>query len=173
MSLQGLTEIMGDARGAMSDEAFQKAGSALSENKNNIREEIQAKTATEIRTIIYKLKDREAISPPEMDLIRLWIVGDADNYVKMENNFRDWMNEFGRLENVLKDYESKDCSSEELFKVHGILEDAVRVCYDIANFLEKKERIEKFEAAAADGLDADERDILVEVLTNKLESLKY
>lgn len=168
-----VTTTMTEARTKMTDEAFQRAASALSEAKNNVREELQQKTSSEIRQIIDKVQSNKPISPKEIDLIKAWIVGDASGYSKMENNFQDWLSEYKRLEEALSTCEKQDCTPDDLMKIHGTLEDAIRVSYDIANFLETQDRIKKFEAAVSDGLDDNERDLLVRVLIGKLESPKY
>lgn len=165
-----VAKTMATAKETMSEGAFQQAGSALSEAKNIVREEFQKRTSSEIKKILNKLQSDEHISIEETALIKAWIVGDAAEYTKMENNFQDWISEYERLRKSLVSYENKDCSFEELLKLHGILEDATRVSYDIANFLENKERIKKFESAVGDGLDKDERDILVNILIGKLQS---
>lgn len=165
-----VTKTMANARSTMSDGAFQQAGSALSEAINTVREEMQKETAPKIKEIINKLKSDEPISTEEINLIKIWIVGDAEGYTKMENNLQDWITEYERLEKSLANYEKKDCSSEDLLKLLGILEDAIRVGYDIANFLEKKDRINKFESAVADGLERNGRDFLAKILFGKLQS---
>lgn len=165
-----VTSTMSGARSENTDAAFQGAAFALSEAKNAVREEMQAKTAPQIKSIISKLKSEKEISSEEIELVKAWIVGDADAYVEMENSFDEWVEEYEALEELIRTYEKKDYSAEDLFNLHGILEDAIRVSYDIANFLEKKERIEKFDASVSDGLDKDERDILVRFLIHKLDS---
>jgi hypothetical protein len=168
-----VTKIMANARIAMTENAFQQVGSVVSDAKNVAREEAQVKTSSEMKNILDKLQSGEPITSLETALIRAWVIGDADSYAKMENNFQDWLTEYERLEKTLAGYEGKDCSSNELLKLHAILEDAARVSYDIANFLEKKERVDKFDSAMADGLDDDERDLLLSVLTNQLHSPYY
>jgi len=166
----GVTKAMANARNSMSDDTFQQAGSALSAAKNIVREEMQKETSPRIKEIISKLKSNRQIAAEEIALIKAWIVGDAEGYIKMENNFQDWVSEYERLEIILARYESKDCSPEDLLKLHGVIEDATRVSYDIANFLEQQVRIKKFESAVADGLDKNGRDTLVRILTGKLQS---
>lgn len=168
-----VTKTMTSAKEKMSDGAFQQAGSAFSKAKNMVREEVQKRTSSEIKKIINKLQSNENISVEETSLIQAWIVGDATGYTKMENNFQDWISEYERLEKLLADYENRELSHEDLLRLHGILEDATRVSYNIANFLEKKDRIKKFESAVGDGLDKNERDILVKVLIGKLQSPDY
>ncbi|MEX1303288.1 MAG: hypothetical protein AB1Z16_14095 [Desulfotignum sp.] len=165
-----VTKTMANAKEMMTEGAFQQAGSVLSQAKNMAREEAQKKSSPEIKKILNKLQSDEQISAEEIALIKAWIVGDASEYTKMENNFQDWVSEYERLQKSLASYENKDCSFKELLMLHGILEDATRVSYDIANFLENKERIRKFESAVGDGIDAREREILANVLIGKLQS---
>ena len=175
MRIPNITEIMTNARNNPSNDSFQQVGNTLNNNKNIIREGIQNVTSSEINNIISKLQNDKQLVAEELELIKLWIIGDAESYIKMENNFQDWMEEFKRLETALIKYENKDCSIPDLFEIHGILEDAIRISYDIANYLEKKERIEKFLPKLRDTYtfsDAD-RDILIRVLTGKLKSPDY
>jgi hypothetical protein len=165
-----VAQTMANARRTMTDGAFQQAASMVSDAKNVVREEMQRKTSAEIETIVEKLQSGDAIAAREISLIKAWIVGDAEGYVEMENDFQDWLSEYDRLEQSLASYEGKDCSSEELLTLHGILEDATRISYDIANFLEKQERMKRLESALADGLDDGEREVLARVLTDKLQS---
>lgn len=165
-----VTKTMANATEKMSEGAFQQAGSMLSQAKNLVREQAQEKSSPEIKKVLKKLQSDEQISAGEIALIKAWIVGDAAEYTKMENNFQDWMSEYERLQKSIAGYENKDCSFEELLTLHGILEDATRISYDIANFLENKERIRKFESAVGDGIDADERETLVNILIGKLQS---
>ena len=168
-----VSKAMADARRAMSEGAFQQVGGILSNAKNLVREEAQEKTKEEIKKIIAKLRSGTDIAKEERALIKAWIVGDAIGYTKMENNFQDWIDEYERLENAVADYENKECSPEELFKLHGILEDANRVTYDIAHFLENQDRIKKFETAVAGGLEDREREFLARTLLSKLGSPDY
>lgn len=169
----GVSELMANATESMSDGAFQQAASALSDAMNMVREEAQKRTAAEIVKIVNKLKSGQRISVDEITLIKVWIVGDASGYTKMENDFQDWISEYDRLRNSLASYENRDCSSEEFFEIQGILEDATRISYDIANFIQKKDRIQNFELAIGDGLDSGERDILLNALISKLQSPEY
>lgn len=168
-----VTEAMAGARNTMTDGAFQEVGTVLTEAKNLVREESQQKTAAAMRKIIAKLRTDEPVTAEEAELMKAWIVGDAEAYTRLENNFQDWLAEYRRLESALAAYEDRDCSSDELLALHGILEDASRVSYDIANFLEKRDRIKKFEQAMAAGLDEPTRDFFANVLAGKLHSREF
>jgi hypothetical protein len=168
-----VTKSMANARNVMLEGAFQQAGSSINDTKNMVREVAQKKTAVEIKNIIDKLKSKKSMADYEVSLIKAWMIGDAIAYTKMENNFQDWLDEYERLENSLAEYENKDCTPEELFMLHGILEDASRVSYDIAYFLENQDRIKRFEEAVAGDLNENGREILAKILLRKLESPEY
>ena len=167
--LQGICETMKQAQDTMRFDTFQKAGDVLSRGKAYAREQIQKLSSEQIKAIIVKLKGKAALTPDDLNLVRLWIVGDAESYVSMENSFQVWLTEFKRLQGSLGDYEGKELTELDFFNLRGILEDALRVAYDISNFLEKKERIKKFQdvAGSKDGLD---RETLVKILEAKLRS---
>jgi hypothetical protein len=165
-----VTKVMADARRAMTDGAFQQAASLVSDAKNVVREEMQRKTSSKVEAIIGSLQSGDPITAGDVALVKEWIVGDAKSYTEMENNLEDWLSEYDRLEACLARYENKDCTSDELAQLQGILEDATRISYDIATFLEKQERMKRFDAAVADGLDNVERETLARVLAEKLRS---
>jgi len=143
--LQGISQSMNRVAGSGASEDFSRVGLELAQLKGKVREELQAATALDLTRIIQKLEAQELLSPQEREVVSLWIVGDAEGYTKMENDFREWQEEFRRLSGVLERYEGQELSPPNLVELQGVLEDAVRVTADIANFLEKKERIERFQ----------------------------
>jgi hypothetical protein len=172
MELQ-VTNIIKKAIAEMTDDSWQASAAQLSASKDAVREYLQEKTSSQIEEIIGKLSQNIPLSVEDIGLIESWIVGDAESYMQMENDCNSWIEESKRLSTTLQTFENKECTLEELFKLSGILEDAIRNSYDIANFLEKKERIQKFKSAVSDGLDEDEKNILIEVLNGKLRSTDY
>jgi hypothetical protein len=173
MKLKNITSNMTEATRTMKSESFQKVGSALSAARDAIREEIQKETSDRIKVIIEKLENKGPINAADLDLVRLWIVGDAESYTKMENDFENWLTEFQRLQDEIEKMESYNMNEKDLFNAYGKLEDTLRLTYDIANFLENKERIQKFESAMGDGIDKGERTMLAQVLRRKLQSSDY
>lgn len=169
MGLREIVDQMGKALAAPSDGGFRHTGGLLGEEKAAVRERMQAKTAPEIAMIIKKLKVDQEITPQDIDLIRLWIVGDAHGYVDAENDYQHWLTEYGRLREVLEGFADRDLGVEELVRVQGLLEDTVRVSFDIANYLEKKERIENFDQTTRDPAQINKQ-VLAALLSRKLES---
>jgi hypothetical protein len=172
MNLQ-VTKEMKNALSNMSEGAFQAAGAILNESRESVREAIQDTTSSKMQEIINKLSNNSQILQEDIALIKLWIIGDAESYTQEENNLNDWIEEFKRLCNILANYENRNCNVGDLFKLSGLLEDAMRVSYDITNILQIKDRISKFELAVSDGLDQEERGFLVDFLSGKIRSREY
>jgi len=167
--LKDLAKSMLQALETPDAEEFNRLSSVFQNRKSQIREKIQSMTSKEVKGIVKKLADGEDPTKDEMDLVKLWVVGDAEAYAKMENNFEDWIAEFRWLESLLSEQEAGTEEVQDLFRVQGILEDASRLAINIGYYLETKERIRRFEEATSNPALMD-RDMLVKILKLKLTS---
>lgn len=161
-----------DAEKAKDAASYQRVAAIFSELEVQLREYIQDITKDEINKIIQKLETGKEITKEELKFIKLWIVGDAEYYVKLENNFNDWLSELKRIVNEINKINDSKLDFETASHLRAILEDGKRVIYDIAFFLEKKERIANFEESTLE-LDKEERDLLVKLLSKKLTSKEF
>jgi hypothetical protein len=152
--------------------AFNKITVPLVSIENDLRELMQSETSEEISAIIGKLESNATITDSDMELIRLWVVGDAKSYVKMENDYLDWLDELNRLFLVLKDLQDKQLTLENMGKISGTTRDAIRVIGDIIYFKQQEERIANFENASKD-LDSDNKLIIANILKQKLVSDQF
>ena len=134
-----------------------------------LREQIQAETSQQISAIIDKLVSDDTVTDSDLELIKLWIVGDATAYVQMENDYEGWLQEFNRLQGEIERLKADALSLENMFKLSGIARDTVRVAGDIIFFKQQQDRIEKFENASKD-LNAGNKAVLANILNQKLES---
>jgi len=167
--LQGISQSMKSVSGSGSMDDFARVSSQLVQLKNKVREELQAATAENITKILKKLEKQELLTPEERNLVELWIVGDAEGYTKMENDFGKWQEEFRRLGDVLESYTGQTSSPQTLVEAHGVLEDAIRLTADISYFLEKKDRVERFNSAI-NNLTPDDAKFLAGMLRSMMSS---
>jgi hypothetical protein len=167
--LKGVFQMMDKVVASSSAEDFSQVGRKLVSARDRAREDLQELTARDIQPIIKKLENNEALSDGEKNLVRVWMVGDAEAYTKMENDYREWVSEFKRLTGAIRETESKSGSVLELLNAYGLLEDAVRLAADIQFFLEEKERIGRFEQAIK-SLDRADSKMLADILKEKLAS---
>ncbi|MDD3374191.1 MAG: hypothetical protein PHY73_00515 [Candidatus Omnitrophica bacterium] len=154
-----------------SSEACWKLSTALQEADNELREGIQELTKIEVKKIINKLVGNQSLSSEELEYLKLWIVGDADYYIKMENNFEEWVREVKRLIDEINK-ETKDnmdfvCAG----KIQGMVRDVIRTLGDVLFYLQSKERLEKFKEATKK-IDNEERALLIDLLQHKMNSPK-
>lgn len=161
-----------DATKANDASSYQALAAIFSDTEVQLREHIQDITKGEINRIIQKLEKGGEISPEEIKFIKLWIVGDADYYIKLENNFNDWLSELKRIIGVINNLKESNPDFETASHLRAILEDGKRVICDIAFYLEQKERIANFEESTLE-LDKEEKDLLVKLLKNKLASKEF
>ena len=160
--LETVSQIMREARERGKAEDFDRVSAELVKARNSVREAMQARTGPAVRGILAKLEGREPLSPSDIEVVRLWVVGDAEGYVKAEDDFAEWQTEFSRLAEAVGSYDGRETPGE-LLKLGGILTDAMRVASDILHFLEKKERVARFDAAIRE-LDAGGSEVIARIL---------
>lgn len=130
------------------------------------REMQQKLWADEARTAVKHLERDEPLTPQDLDVIRVFLISDAERYVAMENNFLEWVNELKRLlGEIAKRLNTVD--RDNIADVRGLLKDAVRLAPDIRNYLDEKKRIQQCKAALG-SLDRQSREILAKVLKDDL-----
>jgi hypothetical protein len=167
--LKGISRAMQQAQADNTSESFGYVATALVKSKNEIRQAIELATAEVVAAIIGKLENNQPLNEAEKQTVKLWVVGDAEGYVKMENNFQDWLAEYRRLLDTIADWEGKTGSVQELVEVHGVLEDAIKVADAVAHYLEDRERVARFENAI-NSLNAEDNKFIAGMLKSMLDS---
>jgi hypothetical protein len=143
--------------------------SALARLSDELREQIQAATAAQVTPIIELLKADGPIEAKELELIRLWLVGDAEYYVKTENDFPAWLAELDRLLGVLRQLRSEAVTPPTMARMEATVRDAQRVASDVAFFQAQQERVRSFQTATSQ-LNREDKQTLAQLLERKLGS---
>jgi hypothetical protein len=123
----------------------------------------QASIQAQLRSMIERLEANAALSSAELATLEGFIVGDAEAYTRLENNFQDWVGELTRLVGVLGGM-SNSLQGSGWLDALGEVEDAHRVLNDICNYLQHKDRISRFRKTVAEGLTRERTQILIEIL---------
>lgn len=142
---------------------------ALASLDDELREQIQAVTATQVTPLIDKLRADGPIGPADLELIRLWLIGDAEYYVQMEKNFPAWVSELDRLIGVLRQLREESMTPSSMSRMEATVRDALRVASDIAFYRQQEERIRSFQNATK-SLSREDKQALAEILKQKLHS---
>ena len=167
--LKNIMRIMENAQDNMLSDDFMRLSGILRTNKVAVRERIHEMTAEEMSHVIWKFNINEPLSQEEMDLVKLWIVGDDETYQKMETSFQNWSEELKQLAKDLKPFDSDDLTVRDLFRLQGVLDDSIRVSSAVGNFLELKERTERFNNMTKN-MSVTDKELLTKILKMKLES---
>lgn len=138
----------------------------LSAFEGQMREYIQQTTSDKVDQIVQKLEQNAPLTQDDLEYIKLWVVGDADYYVKMENNYNDWVQELDRLMKEYQSMKKDEMDFQEAAKLRAMLLDGVRVLGDIVFFLKQKERLRNF-TSSVEEIDPQERDLLIRLLKGK------
>ncbi|VAX35744.1 hypothetical protein MNBD_UNCLBAC01-204 [hydrothermal vent metagenome] len=148
-----------------------KLSTTLQELEGDLREYIQEITKSEIEKVISKLENNTILDAEDIDYIKLWIVGDADYYVKMENNYNDWIEEMKRIVGEMNKEDFFTLDFKASSKLRAMSLDGIRVLGDIMFFLKQKERIKNF-SESTQKIDPQERNLLIRLLKGKISSAK-
>jgi hypothetical protein len=167
--LKGMSRAMNQAQADNTSESYGYVATQLVQSKNSIRQAIEQATAEAVAAIIGKLENNQPLNEAEKQTVKLWVVGDAEGYMKMENNFQDWLKEYRRLLDAIAAWETKTGSVQELVEVHGVLEDAIKVADAVAHLLEDRERVARCETAL-NNLNAEDNKFIAGMLKSMLAS---
>ena len=167
-AVQGLKEAAKSALAQGSVDDFEAFERYLNEVDAYVRETQQSLWADEARATLRRLEKGDPLHDQDTDLIRAFLISDAERYLKHENNYDDWLKELKRLvDDLCKRVNTVD--RDTIADVRGVLKDAIRLVPDIRNYLDEKRRVEKFEQALGT-LDTSSREMLVRVLREQLRS---
>jgi hypothetical protein len=154
------------------NETYSKFSLNLADAQSAVREYIQEITKDQINAVIGKLKGNQKLSKAEIDYIRLWLVSDAEDYIKHENDLENWKAESKRVMDQINAFQKPNPTFEEASKLRALLVDLTRTTSDINFYLQQKERVEKFNEATHE-LDSEECELLINLLTSKKNSKDY
>jgi len=167
--LKGMSQAMKQAQADNTSESYGYVATQLVQSKNGIRQAIEQATTEAVAAIIGKLENNQPLTDAEKQTVKLWVVGDAEGYMKMENNFQDWLKEYRRLLDDIAAWENKTGSVQELVEVHGVLEDAIKVADAVAHLLEDRERVARCETAL-NNLNTEDNKFIAGMLKSMLAS---
>ena len=166
--IDNLNHAAGLALHNQSSDAFLTVERQLSELDVAVRELQQTMWAEEAKTALKHLQKNLPLTPQDEDVIRAFIVSDAERYLAHENNYEDWLEELQRLlDDMAKRATQPD--REAIADLRGVVKDAVRLVPDIRNYLDERNRVDRFEKSLKN-LDQSSRDMLVRIMKEQLAS---
>jgi hypothetical protein len=116
------------------------------------------------RPLLAKLRDGGALAPAELQALRSLIVGDADEYLKYDDEFAQSKTELKRILEQMRQLQSRDIDLEALMHLRVLCREASNTLAETVQYLDKKERVRNFEDHVRGALTDDARRMLAGVV---------
>lgn len=161
---------------SLNTDQLESASLPIGDLRNVLRETIQEKLRDPIEDIVRKLKRDENLLPDDIQKIEKWLIGDAEYYTEIENNFNDWVGECKRLQNLLGLYTHSDIENDEikLFKLNALITDLKYTLDNVIRYVGAKDRVKRFRGSIAAGtLDKDSKKWLADMITRQLAFAEF
>ena len=123
---------------------------------------------TSCGTLVGKLQNGSALTVDEMKALRTLIVGDADYYLKYDDDFDRSKTELGRILDQLRRFSSGELDAEALMHLGLLCQEACSVLIPTGHYLEQKERVRRFEEATRGPIDREAGRVLAEILNGMI-----
>jgi hypothetical protein len=107
------------------------------------------------RTLVGKLRAGTALSPEEMTTLRLLLVGDADYYLKYDEEFDRCKSELAKILAEMERLKQSELGCDGLMQLSVLCREAASLVLPTQHYLESRERIRKFEESTKSAIDGD------------------
>ena len=115
-------------------------------------------------TLAHKLENGETLAPEEMNSLRVLMVGDADYYMKYDDDFDRSEGELKKIVDDIRKLQSGDLDADATMHLGVLCREACSVAKPTAFYLEQKERLHRFEDATRGGIDRETGKMLADIL---------
>jgi hypothetical protein len=167
-------EIAGRMTEAL-DTATQCSSAETVENFNHLAAQLQEletlagrtlRSRVDCQPVLAKLQKGTSLTPDELQTLRSLIVGDADQYLKYDDDFEEAKTELGKILDEIRTLASADSSLDSLMHLRVLCREASSALGPVLHYLEQKERVRNFEQHTRDPLSPDAARILAGIVRN-------
>jgi hypothetical protein len=123
---------------------------------------------TGYQPLVTKLQNGTALTADELKTLRSLIVGDADQYLKYDDDFERTKSELGRILDQIRRLNSNDPDLEALMHLRVLCREASSALAPTMHYLEQKERVQRFEEHTRGPLDRDAGHVLAGIIKNMM-----
>ncbi len=137
--------------------------------KEELQEAVLTATRPAIQDILLKLKNKAGLSETELELVRLWIVGNTEYYSQSDNRLKNWIQEIKHLVSEIQKFKDLPSDAKNCLLVQSLVFDLDRNLQNVIKLLEDMERVKRF-SESTQKMHDEEVAILVKMLERKLQS---
>jgi len=156
------------------DRCFQAENSEGYEGLNEQLEELETlakksfETHADYKMLLGKLEMGASLTPDELNTLKLLLVGDADYYLKYDDDFDRSESELKKIVDEIRKLPLSDLDVDGLMHLRVLCREACSVARPTAFYLEQKERVGKFEQATRDGIDRESGKFLANLIKSMM-----
>ena len=115
------------------------------------------------KSLLTKLDKGTPLSPDELNTLKLLIVGDADYYLKYDEDFDRSKSELKTILDEIRGLQSAELDVDGLMHLRVLCREAASVLIPTSYYLEQKERVQKFQEATRDPIDRESGKMLAHI----------
>ena len=169
-TIQKTLEVASRCTQAETSDSYGALGDQIEELESQAREAFQSRM--NFASLLPKLKAGKSLTPADLKTLELLIVGDAEYFVKYENEFDHWKSEIQQLLGEISKLQSSNLDVDGLMHLRALCAEFRRVLPAVVYYLDQKERASKFQQATQGPIDAEASRVLVEIIEQMLVSDK-
>jgi hypothetical protein len=138
---------------AETSDCYAVLGGRLDELETLARKSLRAHV--DYHPLVRKLNDGAALNADDMATLRSLIVGDADYYLKYDDDFDRSKSELLKIVDQIRQLQSGEPDAATLMHVAVLCREASTLLAATEHYLEQKERVRRFEQATRGPLDRE------------------
>ena len=143
-------------------ESYSVLGEKLSELESSAGQYLRSHTAYQF--LLAKLQQEKPLTPDDLKTLRSLIVGDADGYLKYDDDFEQSKTELTRIIDQIRKLQSSELTAEALIQLRVLCREATSALAPTVHYLEQKQRVRNFDENVREPLSADTRRMLAGVI---------
>jgi hypothetical protein len=166
--VQAMLAAAGHCFEAESSDGYAALSEQLEELEAAARETVQAHA--DYRSMLTKLDRGTPLSADELHTLKLLIVGDADSYLKYDDEFDRWKSELKRILEAIRGLKPSDGDADALMHLRVLCREASSVLAPTAYYMEQKERVSHFDDATRGPIDPQSGRLLADLVRRMMDS---
>jgi hypothetical protein len=116
--------------------------------------------------LITKLQQETPLTVDDLKTLRSLIVGDAEEYLKYDDDFEQSKSQLARILDQIRLLQSNELSPETLMRLRVLCREAASALAPTVHYLEQKQRVRTFDEHSRDPLSGETRRMLTDVIKN-------
>ena len=155
------------------DTAAECSAAGTAESYSRLREQLgdlesaagqSLRSHTAYQFLVTKLQQDSPLTTDDLKTLRSLIIGDADDYLKYDDDFERSKTELARILDQIRLLQSSKLGPESLMQLRVLCHEAATAVAPTVHYLEQKERVRSFEEHTRGPLSDDARQMLASII---------